>query len=165
MSETGPGEERKVGLFQRYRSVLIWTAIFVLIAWLQWPMLKGTFYRVAGVEAPPDGIAWQSDFQAALVIGREKGKLLLVDFSADWCPPCQVMKHDVWPDARVRAAIEAGYVPVLINIDLASSQAVAQRYEVQSIPTIVIVDGDGQVVRRGGSMSVEKLLTFLQSPA
>lgn len=149
----------------RHRSALIWLAVLAFVVWMQWPMIKGSFYRFSKIPAPADGIAWRTDFQAASVEARTTGKPVLLDFSASWCPPCQVMKHDVWPDEKVRQAVEAGYIPVLLDVDAAASQEIAQHYKVNGVPTILVVDADGRVLRQSGYMSRSAALAFLNPPA
>ncbi|MGE5607841.1 MAG: thioredoxin family protein [Bacillota bacterium] len=124
-------------------------------------MFKGMFYRVSGSPAPSDGIPWRTDFNAALAESKQSGKPVLLDFSASWCPPCQVMKHDVWPDPKVREAVTTDYIPVLIDIDAAGNQAVAARYGIDAIPAILIVDADGKVLKQGSLMSSGSLVNFL----
>ncbi len=166
MPETGQsGSGQALEFLNRHRSALIWIAVLVLIVWLQWPMVKGTFYRLAKIPAPADGIAWQADFQAALAASKQTGKPVLLDLSASWCPPCQVMKHEVWPNEQVRQTVMTGYIPVLLDIDTPASQEVAQRFNVRSVPTILVVDAEGRVIRQQGFMSKSKTLTFLKPPA
>lgn len=166
MPETGrSGGVQTLDFLYRHRSALIWIAVLLLIVWLRWPMIKGTFYRLAKIPAPADGIAWRTDLQAALGASKETGKPVLLDFSASWCPPCQVMKHEVWPNEQVRQAVMAGYIPVLLDVDTPASQEVAQRYNISSVPTILVVDADGRVVRQEGFMPKGKMLAFLKPPA
>lgn len=165
MPQAGHGNGGQVlDLLYRHRSSLVWLAVLGLIVWMQWPMIKGTFYRLMKIPAPADGIAWRTDFQAALAESKQLGKPLLVDFSASWCPPCQVMKHEVWPNAEVREAAMAGYVPVLLDVDVPAAQEVAQRYNVGSVPTILVLDAEGRLVRQKGFMSKGAMLAFLKSP-
>lgn len=124
-------------------------------------MLKGAFYRVTGAAPPEDQIAWRTDYEAALAESRQSGKPVMIDFTADWCPPCQVMKHDVWPDDSVRQTIEAQAIPLLINVDDEATRSIQARYEVRTIPTILLVDGEGRVLKTGSFMSKRGMLDFL----
>ena len=40
---------------------------------------------------------WRSDLTAALENAAAQDKPVLAYFTAEWCPPCQIMKREVWP--------------------------------------------------------------------
>jgi protein disulfide-isomerase len=124
-------------------------------------MFKGAWYRVSGSSAAPDGIGWRSDLAAALVESRQTAKPVLVDFTASWCPPCQVMKHDVWPDKDVRARVNESFIPVLIDVDAPENSDVATKYGVTSIPTILVLNGEGEVGHATQFQSRSGMLRFL----
>jgi len=131
---------------------------FMLI--VQWPMIKGTYYRAADSTPAASRIAWRTDLESALHEARQTKRPVLVDFSADWCPPCIAMKHDVWPDDEVEHAVVGLYVPLLIDIDRHGD--VAERYGVEAIPTVLMLDGDGRVLRRANFLSASGLVQFLE---
>lgn len=137
----------------------LWAALVVVVVSVQWPAVKGFYYRAADVPPPPTSIQWHSDLSSALVEAQRTEKSVLVDFSADWCPPCIVMKHDVWPDDAVERTVSQSYVPLLIDVD--RDATVAARYGVQGIPTILVLDAKGQVIRRGSFLSASGMVRFL----
>jgi thiol:disulfide interchange protein len=154
-----PSQWRRVrGWLSRYETP-IWTLAMVAILVFRWPVIKGYYYKLSGVEAPASVIAWQFDVDAALVAAQRDGRKVVVDFTADWCPPCLAMKHDVWPDPRVAQAIADGYVPVLIDTD--RDGATTARYGVEGIPTVLVLDATGAVVRRGAPLTAGGMISFL----
>ena len=137
----------------------LWTGLIVVVVAVQWPMLKGFYYRAVEASPPQTSIQWRTDLPSALLEAKSTGKAVLVDFSADWCPPCIVMKHDVWPDAGVEAAVAQFYIPVLIDVD--NDSMVGERYGVRGIPTVLVLDAAGDVVRRDSFLNASGMVKFL----
>ena len=150
------------GLLRGRRGVLLWGLLLGALLYAQWPVLKGLYYRGRGVSAPASAVAWRTDFDAALAEAARTGKPVLLDFSASWCPPCQVMKHEVWPDPEVGRAA-ADYVAVLVDVDDPRNAEVAGRYAVRGVPTLLVVDADGNVLREATFLSRDGLLEFLSA--
>ncbi len=125
----------------------------------RWPVIKGYYYKVANVPAPVTTIEWRTDLDAALAEARRDGKRVVVDFTADWCPPCIAMKHDVWPDAEVARVVASGYVPVLIDTD--RDGVTTERYGVRGIPTVLVLDGTGAMIRNGAPLTASGMVSFL----
>lgn len=149
----------------RGKGFVIPALFLVALLFLQWPMLKGLFYRASGVDAPVSTISWREDFEAALVEGEASDKPLLLVFSASWCPPCIAMKHDVWADTEVSKAVTNGFVPVHIDVDSSELAEVAERYQVRGIPAVLLVDAQGNVLRQESFMSRSETLEFLDATA
>ena len=77
-------------------------------------------------------------------------KPVVVDFYADWCPPCRKLA----PVMEEVAAEFKGKVEFYkINVD--NAKAVAAAYGISSIPTVLFIPVDGEPVRTLGFMSKE----------
>jgi thiol-disulfide isomerase/thioredoxin len=139
---------------------VMWAAIFALVLTVQWPALKGWYYGETEAAAPASAIDWRSNLAGALAEARTAHKRVVVDFSASWCPPCVAMKHEVWPDADVARAVNAGYVPLMVDAD--QDHGVSSRYQVDGIPAILVLDPEGRVVKRhDGFLARDAMLKFL----
>lgn len=113
--------------------------------------------------APKDKIPWRTDVAAAGVEARQAGKPVLLYFTASWCGPCQRMKRTTWGDATVDARLRSAYVPVKVDID--ADPATAQTYQISSVPTIVVLDADGNVEQQtAGALPADEFLAWLGGP-
>jgi thioredoxin len=82
--------------------------------------------------------------------------LSLIDFWADWCPPCKMLAPAVEELAeRLDGAVR------VCKVDVDSQPKLAERFGVSSIPTIIIIR-DGVEINRGvGAMPIESLEALL----
>lgn len=74
-------------------------------------------------------------------INEVREGLVLVDFYADWCGPCKMLSPVLEQINNENKDIKV----VKVNID--DSRKLASYYQVQSIPTLVLLK-DGQFVNR-----------------
>ncbi|MDO8834786.1 MAG: thioredoxin family protein [Vicinamibacterales bacterium] len=148
----------------KHRETVLWLALLAIVLTVQWPVLKGWYYRATDATAPASAVAWQDDLDAALAEARSSGRRVLVEFSASWCPSCVAMKHDVWPDPAVARAVEAGYIAVSVDTD--RNGVLPARYQVDAIPTLILLDADGRVVKRNdGFLPRSGVLRFFAEAA
>jgi thiol:disulfide interchange protein len=158
-----PTKLDSASIWQRSRRWLVGAAVLTGVVALQWPMLKGHYYRTAGVAAPQSKIAWRDSFAAAKVEAKAKGKPILLVFGASWCPPCNTMKHEVWPDAAVAKVVGQGFVPLYVDVDESADAGLASQYGIRGIPAVLVVDAEGNVLRQSAYMSRTQALQFLEA--
>lgn len=105
-------------------------------------------------------IPWRTDFESARQEAVAAHKPMLVNFGASWCGPCQQMEETTWQDRAVADALK-DYVPVSIDIDQQS--VLAEKYQVNLLPTVLIIDPvSGQAGRASmGALGPMEFLDWL----
>lgn len=84
-------------------------------------------------------------------------KPVLVDFYAEWCGPCQIMKPRIL-DVAERIGDDAK----VIQIDIDKEKELATRFRIQSVPTLIIFKNGKQQWRQSGVISAHALIQLLK---
>jgi thioredoxin 2 len=83
---------------------------------------------------------------------------LVVDFWAPWCGPCKMMAPFF-----EQAASELEPHVRLVKVNTDENPMLAQRYQINSIPTTAVFKGAREVARQPGAMNLPQLLQWIQS--
>lgn len=96
------------------------------------------------VKAPTEiSIAWRTDDPAKnLEQAKSQGKHVFLYWGAQWCPPCNAMKSEVFNRPEFQAAIK-NMIPIMIDGDSADAQSWSDRFQVSGYPTMLVLAPDG----------------------
>jgi thioredoxin len=81
--------------------------------------------------------------------------ITVLDFWASWCPPCRAMAPQFERAARLRPQHR------FAKVDVDASPALAGRYGVRSIPTLVVLRDGEPVAAQAGVIGAEQLAQAL----
>jgi thioredoxin 1 len=85
---------------------------------------------------------------------------VLVHFFADWCVPCRTVGRSLEGLAEEHAGrLRMG------GLDVDANAGTAERYQVQGLPTLLLIQGGQVVERRVGLMAQEALREYVQDRA
>ena len=85
-------------------------------------------------------------------------KPIVIDFSATWCGPCQKFKP-IYHKVAEKYAAKAQFATAHVD----ECTALAQQYNVSSIPMVLIINPDGTTSQNVGFMDEAEFIKFLDS--
>ncbi len=85
-------------------------------------------------------------------------KPVLVDFFATWCGPCK-MQSPILEQLKSKVGDEA----VIVKIDVDRNPELSAKYQVRSVPTLIIFKNGEQQWRASGLQQLELLETHLRA--
>ena len=91
-----------------------------------------------------------AEFDAAIKEGK-----VLVDFFATWCGPCKMLSPVLEELAEKNPDL------LVLKIDVDEVGALAARFGIQAIPTLILFKDGEQVDKRMGYQNMNQLLGFI----
>ena len=82
---------------------------------------------------------------------------VLVDFYADWCGPCKMLapilkevKHELKDSIKI------------VKIDVDKNSAIASKYQVRGVPTILLFKNGNQLWRQSGVLQKNDIISIIK---
>ncbi|WP_163516912.1 thioredoxin [Gelidibacter japonicus] len=83
---------------------------------------------------------------------------VLVDFFAEWCGPCKMLAPIL---KQVKDSLGDGIS--IIKIDVDKNQALAAKYQVRGVPTMILFKDGKQVWRQSGVLQKDEIINVIQT--
>ena len=113
--------------------------------------------QAARVSTPAES-GWLVDYKRAQEQAKSGKKLLLLNFTgSDWCPGCIMLERDVFATEQFKDYASKNLVLLEVDFPRAKQQSttlkeqnqrLAEEYQIEGFPTIVVLNGDGRKVWR-----------------
>lgn len=82
-------------------------------------------------------------------------KVILVDFFATWCGPCQMLAPILEKMSNSRAEFD------IAKIDIDEARSLAEEYEIEVVPTMIIFKKGQPVEKMSGVMDAEEIVSVV----
>jgi protein disulfide-isomerase len=105
------------------------------------------------METATDKFEWLTDYKQAQQEAKAQNKPLLIEFTgSDWCPPCILMKKEVFTSPEFQSYAAKNFILLEVDFPRGKEQArelaaqnmeLAQKFGVEGFPCIVLLGSDG----------------------
>lgn len=135
--------------------------VFIMLAYLLPASLMAT--PEPPTDGPQNNVKFHAgSFNSGLERAKSEGKLMFVEFYADWCTPCKWMDKTTFKDENVVSLINTNYVALKMDIENDDGAVLKSQYAVRMLPTILIFNSEGKMVDRvEKTLSSESMVSLL----
>lgn len=105
--------------------------------------------RKVTMTLPQGKLKWYKDLAEAKAVAVKEGKILFIDFWADWCTACEEMEKKLFvKEEFINFALENKILPVRIDYSSPTDELdkLAQTYNIRGLPTVVLTKPDGELI-------------------
>lgn len=100
-----------------------------------------------------------TDYASAITKAKETNRLIFVDAYTTWCGPCKYMAKEIFTDKNVGEYYNSTFVNFKIDMEKGEGPALAKKWEITGYPTLIFIDGNGDVIHRSmGSRPAEDFI-------
>ncbi len=131
---------RKTTYYSVYKPFKMKKFAFVLVA---------LFIANMGI-AQEEGISFVHDksWNDILTMATDSKKLIFMDAYTTWCGPCKKMTKEIFPQKEVGEYYNTNFINVKMDMEKGEGIDLAAKYNVRAFPTLLFIDGSGNLVHR-----------------
>lgn len=86
------------------------------------------------------------EFKEVLATARASHKKIFVDAYATWCAPCRLLQKTTFRDVKAAAYFNKNFINVSIDVEKAEGPELVKKWQVDGLPTLLILDEQGNVL-------------------
>ena len=137
------------------------------ITWLAAFTVGVTGLTSTAFAAAHDG--WSTDLGQALAKAKATNKCVLVEFTgSDWCPPCIIMRQNVFSKPEFVKAASKKFI--LVELDFPkgdqslteANKPLAEKYKIEGFPTVILFTPAGKEFTRFFASQFPQIDDFLK---
>ncbi|MFG0284080.1 MAG: thioredoxin family protein [Phycisphaerales bacterium JB039] len=100
-------------------------------------------------------------------VAAERGGVVMVVATADWCGPCQSLKRGALADEGVAGWVRQHAAPVYLDLTAPGPEerAAAGRLGIGPIPAVILLRDGQEIARTVGATPPQRLLRWLEAAA
>jgi thiol:disulfide interchange protein len=99
-----------------------------------------------------------------LAKAKAEKKWVFVDAYATWCAPCKIMEKEVFTQKSVVSMLQKDFIAYKVNTEKNNGSTIALLYEVQALPTLLILDADGKVIsKKENALGTSQFISWVSS--
>ncbi len=99
---------------------------------------------------PPTGVAFTPSVRLMPLLEQagQEGKLVFIDFYADWCLPCKLMDEDVFLHEETATLMNDHFINYKVDGEKGHGTNLVALFEVKVYPTLLFMDEKGRILLR-----------------
>ena len=101
----------------------------------------------------------ETKWENLVSLARKEKKLIFLDAYTTWCGPCKYLQSKIFPQKEVGNFFNKNFINVKMDMEAGEGLLLSDQFEVTAYPTLLFINGDGQLVHKSiGAMESDELL-------